>query len=70
MGMLLVPAPARAMARRAWELVVVHGGGTDQDAVLVLYIVAHLKAGLVQPGQTGAGDLVQSLNAIHIENLF
>ena len=50
------------------ELILVHGGGADQDAVLVLYVVAHLKAGLVQMGQTGAGDLIQSLDAIHNKN--
>ena len=30
------------------ELVVVHGGGANQDAVLVFHIAAHLEAAVVQ----------------------
>ena len=40
------------------EHIVVHGGGADQDAVLVLHLAAHLEACLIQQVQAGAGNLI------------
>ena len=47
------------------ELIVVHGGGADQNAVLVLHVAAHLEPGLVQQVQTGIGNFIQCFNTIH-----
>ena len=45
------------------ELIIVHLGGADEDAVGVGAVVLHHKAALIQLSQTHAGDLIQSLDA-------
>lgn len=59
------------MARRAGgEGIVLHGGGADQDAILVLHFRSNLEAAFVQLVQPGGRDFVQSLNTVHTITLF
>ena len=51
------------------EDIVVHGGRAHQDTVLIFHVVAHLETALVQLVQAGGGDLVQSFDTIHNNNL-
>ena len=51
------------------ELISVHRGGTDQDAVLLLHIAPHLEAVLIQLGQAHRGYLVQGLDTVHRDHL-
>lgn len=48
------------------EDVVVHLGAAHQDAVLVLHILPHLEAALVQLIQAGGRDLVHGFDAVHM----
>ena len=48
------------------EDVVVHLGAAHQDAVLVLHILPHLEAALVQLIQAGGCDLVHGFDAVHM----
>ena len=48
------------------ERIFLHVRRADQDAVLVLFAVGNGVTGLVQGGQTGGGNLIQSLDTEHI----
>ena len=58
------PRPGDA-AQGVGEGILVHVGGTDEDAVLILHISADGEAGLIQHGQPGRGNLIQRLDPEH-----